>query len=90
MVLYKRIWLKVIKRSPCSTAECIILIHAILCYIRGADPKVIKRFPRSTQMSTKFILPKHIGILTFISMIYTTSERLKARNLFICQYLRFY
>ena len=44
-------------------------------------------------MSTKFILlinvkmPTIVGILTFISMINTTSERLKARNFFICSNL---
>ena len=48
------------------------------------------------QLSTKFILlmnvkmPTIVGILTFISMINTTSERLKARNFFICQYFSFY
>ena len=31
-----------------------------------------------------------VGILTFISMINITSERLKARNFFICQYFSFY
>ena len=31
-----------------------------------------------------------VGILTFISMINTTTERLKARNFFICQYFSFY
>ena len=31
-----------------------------------------------------------VGILTIISMINTTSERLKARNSFICQYFCFY
>ena len=47
----------------------------------------IKLFPCLTQLSTKFILlinvkmPTIVGILTFISMINTTSERLKARNL---------
>ena len=30
------------------------------------------------------------GILTLISMINTISERLKARNFFICLYFRFY
>ena len=30
------------------------------------------------------------GILTFISMINTTSERLKARNFFVCWYFSFY
>ena len=44
----------------------------------------------------KFILlinvkiSKIVGILTFISMINTTSERFKARNFFICQYFSFY
>ena len=55
-------------------------------------PKVIKLFSCSTNLSTKFILlinvkmQTNIGILTFISMINTTSERLKARNFFICFY----
>ena len=59
-------------------------------------PKVIKLFSYSTQLSTKFILlinvkmPTIVGILTFISMINTTSERLKARNFFICRYSSFY
>ena len=48
--------------------------------------EVIKLFSYSTQLSTKFILlinvkkPTIVGILTFIGMINTTSERLKARN----------
>ena len=59
-------------------------------------PEVIKLFPCLTQMNTKFILlinvkmPTIVGILTFISMINTTSERLKARNFFICPYFSFY
>ena len=59
-------------------------------------PEVIKLFSCSTQLSTKFILlinvkmPTIVGILTFISKINTTSERLKARNFFICQYFSFY
>ena len=46
-----------------------------------SDPLVLY----STQLSTKFILlinfkmPTIVGILTFISMINTTSERLKAK-----------
>ena len=57
--------------------------------------EVIKHFSCSTQLSTKFILlinvkmPTIVGILTFISMINTTSERLRARNVFICQYFSF-
>ena len=48
--------------------------------------EVIKLCSCSTQLSTKFILlinakmPTFAGILTFISMIHTTSERLKTRT----------
>ena len=52
-------------------------------------PEVIKLFPCSTQLSTKLILLINVkmptitivGILTFISMIDTTSERLIVRHL---------
>ena len=49
-------------------------------------PVVIIFFSCLTQLSTKFILliyvkmPTIVGILTFISMINITSERLKAKN----------
>ena len=58
--------------------------------------KVIKLFSYSTQLSTKFILLINVkmaiivGILTFISIINTTSERLKATNFIICQYFSVY
>ena len=58
--------------------------------------EVIKLSSCSTKLSTKIILliyvkmPTIVGILTFISMINTTSERLNARNFFICQYFSFY
>ena len=61
-----------------------------------AGPGVIKLFSYSIQLSTNIILlinvkmPTIVGILTFISMINTTSERLKARHFFICQYFSFY
>ena len=48
--------------------------------------EVIKRFSCSTQLSTKFILlinvkmPTIVGILKFISMINTTSARIKANT----------
>ena len=51
---------------------------------RRTGPGVIKLFSNSTQLYTKFIrlinikMPTIIGILTFISMINTTSEILKA------------
>ena len=62
----------------------------------NSGPEVIKLFPCSTQLSTKFILlinvkmPTIVGILTFMSRINTTSERLNAINFFICRYFSFY
>ena len=62
----------------------------------GPGPEVVKLFSDSTQLSTKFILlinvkmPTIVGILTFISMINATSERLKARIFFICRYFSLY
>ena len=35
-------------------------------------------------------MPTIVDILTFMSMINSTSERLKARNFFICRYFSFY
>ena len=64
------------------------------CITTGVTrPRGYKTFPCSTQLSTKFILlinvkmPTIVGILTFISMINTTSEWLKARHFLICWYL---
>ena len=57
--------------------------------------KVIKLFSCSTQLSTKFILlinvkmPTIVGILTFISIINTSSDRLKARYFLIGHILVF-
>ena len=65
-----------------------------MCIVRKSGPEVIKPFSCSTQLSTKFILlinvkmPTIVGILTFISMINTISERLKARH-FSCPYFSF-
>ena len=59
-------------------------------------PRGYKTFSFSTQPSTKFILlinikmPTIVGILIFIGMINTPSDRLKARNIFICRYFSFY
>ena len=59
-------------------------------------PEIIKLSSCSTQLNTKLILlinvemPTIVGTLTFISMINTTSEKLKARNFFICQYFSVY
>ena len=63
---------------------------------RHTGPKVIKLFQCSTRLSMKFIMlinvkmPTIVGILTFISIINTISERLKVRNFFICWYFSFY
>ena len=63
---------------------------------RNSGPEVIKLFPCSTQLSKIIILlihvkmPTIVDILTFISMINTTYERLKAINFFICRYFSFY
>ena len=52
-----------------------------------SGPDIIKHFPCTTQLSTKFILlinakmPIIVGILTLISMINTTSERLESKTL---------
>ena len=57
-----------------------------------SDPEAIQLFSYSTQQNTKFILLINVkmstvvGILTFISRINTTPERLQARNFFIYQY----
>ena len=59
--------------------------------LKRTGPEVIgyKTFSYVTQLSTKFILlinvkmPTIVGIYTFISMINKTSERLKARNVFV-------
>ena len=65
-------------------------------YLARPGPVVLNLSSYSTQLSIKFTMlinvkmPTNVGILTFISMINTTSERLKARNLFICLYFSFY
>ena len=60
-----------------------------------SGPEVIKLFSCSTQLSRKFILlinvkmPTIVGILTFVSMINSISERLKASHFFSCRYFSF-
>ena len=61
------------------------LQELILSFERSPGPEVIKHFSCSTQQRIKFILlievkiPIMVGILTYISMINTIFERLKAR-----------
>ena len=72
------------------------IAYFVFVILAFPGPEVIKLFSYSTQLNTKFILlinvkmPTILGILVFISMINTTSERLKTRNFFICRYFRFY
>ena len=49
-----------------------------------------KTFSCSTQPSMKFIMLIIVDNLTYISMINTTSERLKAKHFFICWYFSFF
>ena len=71
------------------------LFSAFVVYTTKPGLKVIKLFPCPTQLSAKFIMlisvkmPTIVDILTFISMTNTSSERLKARNFFICRYFSF-
>ena len=77
-----------LNQVKCKNNDQTYLFHCI-------NTEEIKLFPCSTQLSTKFILLINVkmpivGILTFISMINTTSERLKARHFIICVYFNFY
>ena len=83
-------------KNNCFACNCFLLITQF-CKQFGprSGPEIMQLFLRSTQLSTKFILlinvtmPTIVGILTFIILINTRSERLKARNFFICQYFSF-
>ena len=82
---------RLIKRLP----DCCHGLEFFL-YESSPGPEVIKLFSCSTQLSMKFILllnvkmPTTVGILTFISMINTTSEsRLKAINFSLVDILVF-
>ena len=71
------------------------LIYAKSVFKRRCWPQGHNFFSCSNQLITKFIMlinvkmPTNVGILTFISMINTTSERLKVRNFYICRYFSF-
>ena len=62
---------------------------------RKTGPEVVKRSSSSTQMNMKFILlinvkmPTIVGILTFISMINTTPERMRNENSLFSRILLF-
>ena len=95
---YKIYWqntgVHTIFHAPCDSF--IINEMTSINWLTNTWPPGYKTFSMLTQLSTKFILlinvkmPTIVGILTFISMMNTTSERLKARNFFICQYFSFY
>ena len=75
--------------------KLLVFLHSLVHEIFGliAYPYI---FSCSIQLSMKFILlinvkmPTIVDSLTVISMINTISERLKARNFFICRYFSFY
>ena len=60
------------------------------------DPEVIKTFfmlnsaEHESYHPIKVKMPTILGILTFISMINTTSVKLKGTNFFICRYFSIY
>ena len=69
----------------CSTF-LLMFLDRLYCeqYGTRSGPEVIKLISYSTQLSTKSILLINVKMpTTFISMINTTSERLKARHFFI-------
>ena len=84
-----------LKKSP-KSFEILKFFPWSLTLASKPGPEVIKPFSYSTQLSTKIILlinikmPTIVGILTFISMIITTSERLIERIFFTFWYLSFY
>ena len=94
-----RVWTRatnIVCMSLCISAQSTMFQSCWDAFWFKPGPEVIKLFSYSTQLSTKFILlinvkmPTIVGILTFISMITTTPERLKAIHFFICRYYSFY
>ena len=81
--------------SHTSSVSLQICMHSYLVGFE-ASTRGYNTFSYSIQLNTKFILLINVkmqtivGILTFMSMINTTSERLKARHFFICLYFSFY
>ena len=87
---------QVAQSIDCATCPSLVLVQP-----RKTRPFITERLlmgrKKSNQTNkTKFIMlinvkmPTIVGILTIISMINTTSERLKARNFFICRHFSFY
>ena len=82
--------------STCLGLNLVQSIFSSLSALTSPGPEVINFFSYSTRLSTKFILlinfkmPTIVGISTFITMITTTTERLKARHFFICRYFSVY
>ena len=57
--------------------------HGSALYLGDTRPEEKNFFHTELSMLRNVKMPTIVGILTFISMIDTTSERLKARNFFI-------
>ena len=85
--------LKIIGKEIFTVLRCFFClskpVYSVSLLLPSTGPEVIKLNSCTTQLSTKFILlinvkmPTIVGILTFISMINTTSETLQARNLLL-------
>ena len=79
-----------------TVTETLSVSNGLVQDLDRPGPVVIKLFSYSTQLSMTFILlinvkmPTIFGISTFISMIITTSESLKARKICILLHSSFY
>ena len=85
-----------------SLGPCFITLHfevvlLLASYWKfGQAPEMIASAMKTSMQSILVMLlinvkmPTIVGILAFMSMINTTTERLKARNFFICWYFSFY
>ena len=82
--------------GPNCSVDDKLLLACIYSQSVGPRLEVIKLFSCSTLLSMKLIIlinvkmPTTVDILTFISIINTTSLSLKARNAFIFQHFCFY
>ena len=77
---------------------CSAMGWSLICDCGITWPRGYKSFSCSTELNTHFILLINVtmptitivGTVTFISMINTTFESLKARNFITCRYFSFY
>ena len=81
---------------PLYVGACFVMQYLVSFQVLQQGAEVIKLFFMLNSAEHKFLtahnvkMPRIVGILTFITMINTTSERLKAINFFICRYFSLY